>query len=252
MEIANNVPVERIEKTSGSKNRCYWQIGEKSVCWVPYKSFSEKEQHIQSTIGSHDIMMCFSNELRFNSDDFVLESVSLFVPEETIPEDDYKLLNVKLAVINSQYSSFKLESKVNNFKFDLANKAIYDKDRDVLLGASEYLLENAEKTEIHLVDKDVGLYFTDENLSGWLLKGASNKVSIDFENVSSSDSSALLEIYYSIYNSQSMALMESENEEMKINIVNAIEEIKSRFVVNRGLAGYILDAFENSLDFYYG
>lgn len=254
MKITNDVEV-RESKITTNTNVCMWQLENKSVAWIPYSNQEGREAHLNATIGSLDESMCFPNEMRFGSNDYALLSASLYVPEETLTASQEKIIRTILADVEEINSSIMLLKSARNFRFELAKYVFYKEDVDILYGVSDFVLTNAESTKILYIDKEFGLIFSKEHLSGWCLKNASAKMFLGYSQTSDSNkqNARLLEAYFSVFNSKNMSKMDDEDESVKLILNDILNKMKNGCFdgSNAHVLEYMIELVENALDFYY-
>lgn len=64
-----------------------WMLDGGTVLIGPYHSADEHDQHLAQTIGSTDWLWSGDDELRFDQETLLLQSVLLQLPDATLPSD---------------------------------------------------------------------------------------------------------------------------------------------------------------------
>lgn len=253
MKITDEVTVHEIrqEKVSNTKNRAFWSLEEKAIRWVPYRSNEEREEHLMNTIGSFDQSMCVPNEVRFDKSGLHLLSVSFYVPEETFGDEKLDSLNSLIGNSGLDFLGWELDEARDNFIFELAQYVNYDSENDRLFGVSDFLTENLSQSTALRLSEDITLFFTNEFLSGWCLKKASQKLAFEFEYQRGDEHKSLINLYYDIYNSRNMELMDDEDDGLKYKLKTALETLKVNNAHENKCGIFLIDAIKNSLDFHY-
>ena len=252
MNIIDNIKVEKTQHIR-TENNYFWQLDSKIIVWAPYASNEEKGAHILNTCGSYDEWMCFPNELRFSLFDFSLMSISFFVPDTMLEENDQEKFKENISNIKISRSSIKLLENCSDFRFEFCEYKYFDKSSNILYGFTKSLAEDGLLHELIVVDDDVGLIFSNEKLSGWCLSNAPKYISIGFERVNGCDDIEIVNLMLSLFNDVEFEKMEGGCNTTKTKLKQVLKYVNEKsFEIHSDLRKYIADTIEHCLDFYWG
>ncbi len=186
LKLTPTIQVESIPASSLPGNP-RWMLDGRIVLVGPYHSVDEHELHIGQTIGSTEWLWSASDELLFNKESLILESVMLIIPEVTLPSD------VSLASWQTAPQETGLLRLVTaqNFQLEPTDFRFIDPEGKALTCIKKSALE-ASHTERRLqIAYHLELLFSDDELCGWSLLHPADYVVDAWEEPSFADNDEL-------------------------------------------------------------
>lgn len=251
MKLPGEIVLTKMPKAWRSEDISIWNIGKKTVFCGKQEDEKNWEQVIAQTVGSYDLSMCFQNELRFDASTLELVGLSLFVPEILFPSDFKSVDFDKVSEMRSFSSGIALEKKVDGFKFELAEECIFDKRNNQLIGASKYFLENFSQSEICMIAKNFGLFFTEGELSGWVLRELDSSFFLEHSILNDIHDVQLVDLYVNLFNKKTFEAMEEEDEHIKNRLDDALKRLNENRVDKSSFSQFLTEEIENCLEFYW-
>ena len=190
-----------------------WWLRGSSIKIGPYPLPSQYEKHIGSTVGSMDWLSTESDEIRFGSEDLLLQSIHVHTHETNLPAE--KSLS-EWTNLQPVIGSLRLE-KATEFYVKPADFRWMGADGKMLAGiTAEALADNTEKLRLGIA-VDFDLLFSNGLMCGWLLSNPGRYLVQGTEDVHTTEPEGklnkLLYEYITLVSIPNIIQMENEDPE---------------------------------------
>ncbi len=205
-----------------------WMLDGYIVLIGPYHSADEHEHYIGQTIGSYDWLWSTSDELLFDKESLVLQSVALHIPDAALPSD------VSLASWQTAPQETGLLHLVTaqDFQLEPTDFRFMDPEGKSLTCIKKSVLDDSH-TRLRLqVASHLELLFSDDELCGWSLLHPADFVVDAWEEPSFADNDelfpTLLYEYLQLLTDPYIELMEDKDAET----LEALQDLYTRIIAD--------------------
>ena len=149
-----------------------WMLDGYRVLIGPYHSANEHEHSISQSIGSFDWLWSSSDELLFEKESLILQSVMLIVPDTTLPSD-YSLASWQTA---PQETGLLRLLTTQDFQLDQTDFRFIDSEGNALTCIRKSAFEPSHTQRRLQIASHLEVLFSDKELCGWSLLHPANYV----------------------------------------------------------------------------
>jgi hypothetical protein len=164
LKIAPSILCQIIPETTISQTP-RWMLDGRNVLIGPYHSSEEHEQHISQTVGSTDWLWSAHDELRFDRESLLLQSILFIVPDATLPPD----LSLDVWQMAPQETGLLKLLQAQKFPLEPADFRWMDPQGQALICATKNALDASQRRFRLHINEDMDLFFINEQFCGWAL-----------------------------------------------------------------------------------